>query len=478
MSRACFIITDVKPTFGLRQTFILLLLLALILVPRPLAGAADLESAQRLETAGDYAAASAAYASAAARIPWRSDLWEQAGLAAWQDGEAEQAASLFPLADAHHALSASGWLAYGDALAAQGDEASALHAWEQSLQQEPSAEACLRLAQAARKTGDFPKAIDYLERAIALAPQAAEAHYQLGLLLAATAPGEALPELMQAATLDPDLDETVQSLRLELNRAFLVEDRAYQFTVSGRALASLGEWDLAAEAFRQAVEADAEYAEAWAWLGEARQQTGQDGRPQLIRALFLNPQSASVQALDGLYWLRQGEPEKALAAYGKAAALEPENAAWQTALGEAAAASGDMLKASQYYRRAVELAPDDPTTWRALALFSLENSTDVENTGLVAARHLLELAPDDWLTYDIAGQVATLLVAYVEAETHLLKAIELAPQEAAPHFHLALAYLESGQAALAYDKLQDTLSLDPDGPYGWQAQRLLEQYFP
>jgi tetratricopeptide (TPR) repeat protein len=283
---------------------------------------------------------------------------------------------------------------------------------------------------------------------------------------------------MQAAALDPALDETVQSLRLELNRAFLEEDRAYQFTVSGRALASLGEWDLAAEAFRRAVEADAEYAEAWAWLGEARQQTGQDGRPQLARALLLNPQSASVHALDGLYWLRQGDPDRALSAYEKAAALEPENAAWQTALGDAATASGDMLAASEHYRRAVALAPEDPAAWRALALFCLENSTDVENTGLAAARHLLELAPGDWLTFDIAGRVATILVAYVEAETHLLKAIELAPQEPAPHFHLALAYLESGQAALAYDKLQDTLSLDPDGPYGWQAQRLLEQYFP
>ncbi|MEW5905494.1 MAG: hypothetical protein AB1734_01800 [Elusimicrobiota bacterium] len=171
MSRACFIIAGVKPTFGLRQTFILLLLLALILLPRPLAGAADLESARRFEAAGDYAAAAVSYASAAARIPWRSDLWEKAALAAWQAGEGEQAVSLFSLADAHRAISDSGWLAYGNVLAAQGDEASAVHAWEQSLQQEPSAEAGLRLAQVARKAGDFPTAIDYLRQSLALAPE-------------------------------------------------------------------------------------------------------------------------------------------------------------------------------------------------------------------------------------------------------------------------------------------------------------------
>ncbi|MBI4730932.1 MAG: tetratricopeptide repeat protein [Chloroflexi bacterium] len=465
-------------TFGLRQTLILLLLLTIILAPRPLAGAADLDSARRFEAAGDYAAAASAYAAAAARIPWRAGLCGQAGQAFWLAGDAGQAIFWFAKGESRQALSLSDWLAYGDALAALGDEAAAIRAWEQSLQIDPSAGAYLRLAQASRRGEDLPQAIEYLYQALALAPEDAEAHYQLGLLLAATAPEKALPELMRAAALDPEMDETVQALRAELNRAFLVEDRAYQFTVSGRALAFLGEWDLAAEAFRRAIEADAEYAEAWAWLGEARQQQGQDGRTQLARALLLEPQSASIQALDGLYWMRQGKPEKALAAYEKAAALEPENSVWQVSLGDAASASGDLLTASQHYRRAVELAPEDPAAWRALALFSLENDTDVENTGLVAARQLLRLAPDDWLTYDIAGRIAIRIGAQVEAETHLLKAIELAPQEPASHFHLALAYLESGQNSQAYDKLVDTLALDPAGPFGWQANRLLEQYFP
>jgi Flp pilus assembly protein TadD len=66
----------------------------------------------------------------------------------------------------------------------------------------------------------------------------------------------------------------------------------------------------------------------------------------------------------------------------------------------------------------------------------------------------------------------------VEAIAQLQKAIALAPQEPAPHYHLALAYLESGKNALAYDKLLDTLALDPDGTYGWHAKRILEQYFP
>lgn len=468
-----------RQNFGLRQALILLLLLVLTLAPRPLAGLLDLASASRSLAAGDSASAAPALASAAQRIPGRGDLWGRAGQAAWQAGDPQQAVRWFAEGESRGALSLADWLAYGDTLQALGDPTSAARAWEQSiLQHAPSAAAFWRLAQASRRDGDFPQAMGYLREALALAPEDSAAHYELALLLASVSPEEALPELMQAAALDPTLDANVHLLRTELNRASLVEGRAYQLTIAGRALAALGAWDLATEAFRRAVEADMAYAEAWAWLGEARQQTGQDGRFQLEQALSLDPQSASIQALDGLYWLRQGQPEKALASYGNAAALEPGNAAWQIALGNAASAGGQLIEAAAYYNRAAELAPDDPAAWQALALFSLDHATDVANTGLFATRKLFRLAPDDWLTLDIAGRVAVVLRAQVEAEAHLLRAIELAPQEPGPHFHLAMAYLEFGQSAQAYDKLMDTLHLDPDGPYGWQAKRLLEQYFP
>lgn len=468
-----------KQNFGLRQTAILLTLLALFLAPSPLAGALDLESASRSLAAGDYADASAAFARAAPRLPWRGDLWGQAGQAAWLAGEPQQAIRWFGEGEARRALNLADWLAYGEAFQALGDMESAVRAWEQSVEQfGPSADAEQRLAAAYRLAGDYEASIVSLKKALELAPEDAGAHFELGLLLAASSPSEALPELMQAAALDPALDASVQFLRAELNRAFLVEEPAYHFLTAGRALAALGHWDLASEAFRRALEADMEYAEAWAWLGEARQHTGLDGRPQLDRALFLNPASASIQALDGLYWLRQGQPEKAILACAKAAALEPENPAWQVALGDAAAAAGEFTQAIGYYQHAVELDPDNLSAWQGLALVSANNGADVEGTGRMAARQLLRLAPDDWLTYDIAGRMAFLLYAREEAERYFLKAIELAPGQPAPHLHLALAYLEFGEAASAYDKLVDTIQLDPEGAYGWQAQRLLEQYFP
>ena len=464
-----------RTKFGLLHSLILLLLLTLILAPASLAGLLDLRSASRSETAGDYASAASAYASAARRLPWQPSLWERAGMMAQSAGDSGNAILFLERAGQHNILSARGWLSLGQAYQQQGEASSAELAWEQAL---PLAEAYRSLAQAHREEDDYQAAIQDWRASLAQENGNAEAHYQLGLLLAATSPEEALPELMQAAQFDSSLDAPVQTLRTALNAGSISDDRAYQLLLAGRALGALGEWDLAGEAFRNAVAARATYAEAWAWLGEAEQQLGQDGSEAMARALAYNPNSAMVQGLYGLYFQRQGQPAEAVAAFQKAVDLEPDDAVWQMALGSAYEQTGDLAHAVNDYLRAVQLAPADVSTWRGLANFCLRNQADQVEYGLPAAFHLLELAPDDWRSYDIAGQMLQGTGALVGAELVLKKALQMAPLEAAPALHLGLLYLQTGRDAAARTYLLNAQTLDPRGPYGAQAQRLLERYFP
>ena len=58
---------------------------------------------------------------------------------------------------------------------------------------------------------------------------------------------------------------------------------------------------LARAAFEKAVHADEKNAEAWAWLGEAKQHTDQNGSAELDQALKLNSKSPTVRGLRGLY---------------------------------------------------------------------------------------------------------------------------------------------------------------------------------
>jgi Flp pilus assembly protein TadD len=179
-----------------------------------------------------------------------------------------------------------------------------------------------------------------------------------------------------------------------------------------------------------------------------------------------------------MYWQRQGQPQKALDAFQMAVNLEPETSAWRMALGGAYERAGNLPQAAAEYQRAVELDPQDTSGWRTLALFSVTNGYDLTGTGSLAVQNLLKLAPKDWRSQDIAGQLAFSLGKIGEAQHKFEEAIMLVPGQPEPHLHLALVYLELGQRAAAHDELETARGLDPDGPAGWQAGHLLEQYFP
>jgi superkiller protein 3 len=263
-----------------------------------------------------------------------------------------------------------------------------------------------------------------------------------------------------------------------LNTALLSDDRAYRYVVAGHALAAQSEWDLALKAFQNAVALTPNYGEAWAWLGEAEQHLGQDSFPALQKAMLLDPGSAIVNILTGMYYQRQGNSPKALTAYQTAVNLEPENAAWHVALGGAYESNRDLLSALLEYQLAVEFDPENVPAWQAMALYSVVNDSDLDGNGLAAAKKLMELSPDDWQSLDIAGQVTYALGNLREARHLFEKAIDLAPDQAAPHLHLAMVCLDLRESVVGLAQLKLAIDLDPTGPVGWQANRLLEQYFP
>lgn len=461
-------------TFRLAHGFILLLILSLIFTPRLLAGAAALRLARQLEAAGEDAPAARAYAAAASRLPL-SGLWEKAGIHSLQAGDAMEALQFLNRAQRQSSLSPEGWYVMGIARQAGGDLAGAMQAWEGAL---PHARAEAALASAHRYLGNYSLAMDHWRAVLALEPGNALAHYSLGLLLMTSTPGQALGELMAAALADPALDPTVQGLRTTLNTALLSPDLATHLLGSGKALSVLGEWDLADQAFRNALLLRGDSAEAWAWLSEAEQHLGRDGGAQIIEAARLDSHSALVQGLYGLYLQRHGNAPAALARFQWAAGLEPDDPGWQIALGSASEQNGDLVTAYEYYFHAVELSPRDPSTWQALAAFCVNNDVDANTTGLAAARKLIGLAPENWQAFDLAGQAEFLQEEYSAAAVYLQKATRLDPTQAAPALHLALVYLQWGDASSAYSYLSLARTLDPQGSLGWQAGRLLEQYFP
>ncbi len=464
----------------LYKALILLAISGLITAPPVLTGYASLRQAQVAYLALDDVRATEVYERAATLLPWRPDLWDQAGITRFRMKDYEDSIRLLEIAKEKGALSDVGWDALGISYFQSGKIDEATTAWERGVETYPAyTKYYSHLIFVYHERGDRRAEKHALERWVAFEGATdAAAHYRLGQLLSISEPERALEEFLLASSLDPEYHPAVETMRTALNLAFLETEESNKLVLIGRGLGLVNEWSLAQEAFRQAVEADEENAEAWAWLGEAEQQLGRDGRAEMDQALEIGSRNPIVRSLNGLYWMRQGDGERALAEYRLAARYDPENPAWQISIGDAQALSGDLQAALESYYQATEIAPTDAVVWLALAAFSAQYNMQVEEVGLAAAQTAVELAGEDPLTLDMLGWTLTLLERYDEAQDVLEQALSLDPELAQAHLHLGIVAIQTGNWESAGDYLRQARDLDADSPVGKQAQVLLNQYFP
>ena len=462
---------------------IVIILLAAIFLPIISTGYAAIKKGQAGFAAQNYAVAADSFERAVTVLPWRDDLWEQAGIAASMNGNPANAITLLKRAPT---LSEQGWLALGTSYFNTGDVSSAQKTYQQGAQFYDSAPLYAGLAYIYRQQKNWAAESAALKNQARLNSEDVYAHYRLGLLLTFLEPEHALPELMLASALDPETDPAVQTLRAALNISATQADPSQQMLTIGRALGLVQEWDLSIAAFENAITLNAENAEAWAWLGEAKQQAGdalsvskgQDGSAELDQAEVLDSKSVIVRALRGLYWDRQKKYPQMLAEYLLAAESEPTNPAWQASIGDAYFKGGDMVSALTAYQHATELAPQDATYWRLLAVFCADNGVHVEDIGLPAAQKAVDLAPDDPSALDALGWSYFSSGRYANAEQILLDVISRFPNYLSARIHLAMTYLAQGNRTAAFNELTYVHDSDVNGADGLFAEQLIKKYFP
>jgi tetratricopeptide (TPR) repeat protein len=456
-------------------SFILLVLLAAIFLPVVYTGYSSIQYAESELAAKNYASAADQFSRAARLLPWRVDLWEQAGIAAGTGGDAPRAISFLKRAPQ---LSEQGWSVLAYSYFSENNIPSALDAYQRGLQVYDSPVLYAGLAFIFRQQKDWDAERNALTDQIQLDAQDAYAHYRLGLLLTFLESGQSLSELMLASALDPQADSAVQTLRSALNISSTQSDPSQQLVTIGRALGLVQEWDLSIEAFEKAITLNAENADAWAWLGEAKQQIGQDGGVELERAAVLDHTSVTVLALRGLYWNRQEKYQQMLAEYLLAAEYEPSNPAWQAGIGNAYFKIGDLTAALTAYQLATDLAPNDPTYWRLLAVFCAENNIHIEDLGLPAAQKAVQFAPEDPFALDALGWLYLMSGRLSNAEQTLSGVVEQFPAHFPARIHLAMTYLAQENRTAAYSELIYIRDVNLNGVDGLFASQLLQKYFP
>lgn len=456
-----------------RVFLVLALILLAIFVPLVLSGYSELKKAS---ISSSYTEAAQHYQNAVQRLPWRADLYELAGHHYYHAKEYANADDAYQKAYSYNQLSPDGWVAWGDVNYLNNHPERAVEIWEQALEQKkPSDHLYSRLAEIYQANGDLSKAVEHLQKYVATHSDEALAHYRLGRLLTISDPQRALTELDSASQLDLQLAPVVETLSTALNLALENDAPSTRLVIIGRGLGLANEWKLARVAFESAVEIDQKNAEAWAWLGEANQQTGLSagGHAELERALALNPNSSTVRGLRGLYFQRTGNFRQALAEFQAAAELEPKNPAWLVSVGEAYSKNGDLIRALESYQSATTLSPEDPNYWRLLAIFCAQNNINIKDVGLHAARQAMILSKQDPASFDLLGWLLLLDGSYEGAERMLTRALELDAQSPSAHLHLGMLYLQTNNRASAYDHLIHARDLGNS-----DAAAILKQYFP
>ncbi len=439
----------------------------------------DYQTAQAATTSKNYATAADALADAAARLPY-------SGYAAGRAGLAEISAGRFDDAIRHLFVAATldGWttarrVALGDAYLGKGNAKSALAQWEAALATDANDDGLLaRLANQYEATGRYPEAVNVLNQLTQLRPKDSAVYYRLALLTAATDPEAAPSRLALTAGLAPSLAPATQMMIDAIQAGEASGDQSAIFGKVGYALIQLSEWRLAEEALTHAVTLNPQYADAFAYLGLARDRQMKNALDDYQTAVKLAPQSPLVQYLLGLHWRRAGDSNTALPYLLAAQKLDPQNPAIAAEIGGAYASTGDLPNAELWLSEAVKRDDQNPQWWLLLAKFYIDYGYHVTELGLPAARRAAGLDPKSGPAADVLGYALVLTGDLSSGEKTLQQALSLGGDSASTYYHLGVLYEKQNRKPEAEIAYKHALNLDPDGIYGGLALKALGQLTP
>ena len=227
--------------------------------------------------------------------------------------------------------------------------------------------------------------------------------------------------------------------------------REFQTTLSTRE-------DFESQFFKLIKKADSKSrgARGFGTRGALEQRNGKGRRPD-SKAEELN--KLLTQAVN---WHRQGDFNRALAAYQQVLAVEPHQADALTYLGLLLRQRGDLPAAETYFRRAWQLQPDSPPVLERLVKVLRDRGKYQEALALLRER--LERQPDDASACGLLGALYCLLGQFQEAISTLQRSVGLDPNQAGPWANLGQALSYQGQLSSAISSCRRAIEINPNLP--------------
>jgi len=276
--------------------------------------------------------------------------------------------------------------ALGQIYLQQGDLDKAQSMFERLQDDKNSRPAALAgLGKVALARRDYRAAIDRFEEALKLWPAATKLRQPLAMAYQGAGDRAKADENLKQYAIDggePAVDDPIaDALGDKVAASKVLLRRGQRFGKAQR-------FDLAEKAFRAAVAADPQNAEALANLGISLANLGRirDAQAALEKSLSMDGTNAVAQLSLGVVYDRLGRDQAAIDQYSTALAHDPENAQARVYLADAMMRVGKASDAARVYRDALDKSPGSARMQYSLAL------ADIKAGHFAEARRVLEEA--------------------------------------------------------------------------------------
>ncbi|MXV73626.1 tetratricopeptide repeat protein [Candidatus Poribacteria bacterium] len=327
------------------------------------------------------------------------------------------------IAEAHHNL--------GRIYAGRGEIEKAVTAQQHAIAEDPNlAEAHYHLGILYSRKQDWQTAIAAYQKTIALTPTMPNAYYQLARCYQQT--GDIL-ETEKAMQRFRDLKVADTEIQKQLEAVFVADtdEKAEAFLQLANTYLKHERYEKATQTFKRIGKystSDTHTAQVSAGLASVALEQGHPKQAvtHYERAIVLGLETAEIYHNLGIAYMQNRDGENALKQLHRALEINPNLPETLTMLGTLYAAKNKFDEAETHYERAIVLAPEAAMAYHGLAYLYGRHNQKLEKA-VELARHATKLSPDSAPYYNTLSWLCYKIRKYDAAETAILKAIELAP---------------------------------------------------
>ncbi len=341
---------------------------------------------------------------------------------------------------------------------------------ERDILTKPSADKYMGLAELYYIEGNWEKAIKYYQKVIAIKPDNAEAHYNLGVLYDQTdRPQEAESTYKKALEINPNYAEAHNNL----GNLYAKTNRLKEAEIAYKEAIKISPKDAPAHnnlgllyfktdrpqkaetAYKKVLEINPRDAPAYYNLGLLYADTDrpEEAETAYEKAIEINTNYAEAHNNLGLLYFNTDRPKEAESAYKKAIAINPNLVEAHSNLGLLYFNTDRPKEAESAYKKALKINPNYAEAHNNLGL--LYANTDRPKEAEKAYKKVLEINPNFAKASNNLGNLYTQTDRPKEAEKAYKKAIEINPSLVEAHNNLGLLYFNTNrpqEAKTAYEK--------------------------